>query len=158
MMSAYPALWRGLALVGTVAILSGVLAVVACTGRSTGVVEKAAWELADMESMLRAAEALNGPYAWGRWDAIVLPPSFPYGGMENPTLTFLTPPFLAGDRSLVGLVAHELAHADPFLKAGRLDNVEERHAPAGLLGAHAGVAERDIELGRVVDDDQENAS
>ena len=60
--------------------------------------------------MVEAAERLYGPYRWGRYDVIVLPPSFPYGGMENPTLTFLTPTFIAGDRSLVGLVAHELAH------------------------------------------------
>ena len=68
-------------------------------------------ELADTEQMVAAAEALYGPYRWGRYDMIVLPPSFPYGGMENPTLTFLTPTFIAGDRSLVGLVAHELAHS-----------------------------------------------
>src|SRR5262245_21272838 len=76
-----------------------------------GVLEKAAWELADMESMLRAAEAIYGPYAWGRWDAIVLPPSFPYGGMENPRITFATPTVVAGDRSLVSVMAHELAHS-----------------------------------------------
>ncbi len=73
--------------------------------------ERAAAELADTERMVEAAEALYGPYRWGRYDVIVLPPSFPYGGMENPTLTFLTPTFIAGDRSLVGLVAHELAHS-----------------------------------------------
>jgi hypothetical protein len=61
--------------------------------------------------MVAAAENLYGPYRWGRYDMIVLPPSFPYGGMENPTLTFLTPTFIAGDRSLNGLVAHELAHS-----------------------------------------------
>jgi hypothetical protein len=61
--------------------------------------------------MVDAAEKLYGPYRWGRYDVIVLPPAFPYGGMENPTLTFLTPTFLAGDRSLVGLVAHELSHS-----------------------------------------------
>jgi hypothetical protein len=61
--------------------------------------------------MIDAAEGLYGPYRWGRYDMIVLPPAFPYGGMENPTLTFLTPTFIAGDRSLVGLVAHELAHS-----------------------------------------------
>ena len=71
----------------------------------------AAAELGDTEKMVDAAEALYGPYRWGRYDMIVLPPAFPYGGMENPTLTFLTPTFLAGDRSLVGLVAHELAHS-----------------------------------------------
>jgi leukotriene-A4 hydrolase len=73
--------------------------------------DRAAAELADTERMVEAAEALYGPYRWGRYDVIVLPPSFPYGGMENPTLTFLTPTFIAGDKSLVGLVAHELAHS-----------------------------------------------
>jgi leukotriene-A4 hydrolase len=71
----------------------------------------AAAELADTEKMVEAAERLYGPYRWGRYDVIVLPPSFPYGGMENPTLTFLTPTFIAGDKSLVNLVAHELAHS-----------------------------------------------
>ena len=73
--------------------------------------DRAAAELADTEKMVVAAEKLYGPYRWGRYDVIVLPPSFPYGGMENPTLTFLTPTFIAGDKSLVGLVAHELAHS-----------------------------------------------
>jgi len=73
--------------------------------------DRAAAELADTERMVEAAEKLYGPYRWGRYDVIVLPPSFPYGGMENPTLTFLTPTFIAGDKSLVGLVAHELAHS-----------------------------------------------
>lgn len=68
-------------------------------------------ETADTEKMVAAAEKLYGPYRWGRYDMIVLPPSFPYGGMENPTLTFLTPTFIAGDRSLNGLIAHELAHS-----------------------------------------------
>jgi aminopeptidase N len=75
------------------------------------VVEKAAWEFADTESMMDAAEVLYGPYPWGRYDTIVLPPSFPFGGMENPRLTFATPTILAGDRSLVALQAHELAHS-----------------------------------------------
>lgn len=73
--------------------------------------EAAAAELSDTERMVDAAEALYGPYRWGRYDMVVLPPSFPYGGMENPTLTFLTPTFIAGDKSLNGLVAHELAHS-----------------------------------------------
>jgi aminopeptidase N len=73
--------------------------------------DKAAAELADTEKMVEAAEKLYGPYRWGRYDLLVLPPSFPFGGMENPTLTFLTPTFLAGDKSLVSLVAHELAHS-----------------------------------------------
>ena len=73
--------------------------------------DRAAAELADTEKMVEAAEKLYGPYRWGRYDMLVLPPSFPFGGMENPTLTFLTPTFIAGDKSLVGLVAHELAHS-----------------------------------------------
>ena len=71
----------------------------------------AAAELADTEKMVTAAEKLFGPYPWGRYDMIVLPPSFPFGGMENPTLTFLTPTFIAGDKSLTSLIAHELAHS-----------------------------------------------
>lgn len=74
-------------------------------------IDAAVVELADTERMIWAAETLYGPYRWGRYDMVVLPPSFPYGGMENPTLTFLTPTFIAGDRSLNGLVAHELAHS-----------------------------------------------
>jgi leukotriene-A4 hydrolase len=71
----------------------------------------AAYELADTEKMVTAAEELYGPYRWERYDMIVLPPSFPFGGMENPRLTFLTPTMIAGDRSLVSLIAHELAHS-----------------------------------------------
>ncbi|MEQ1918213.1 MAG: M1 family metallopeptidase [Elusimicrobiota bacterium] len=74
-------------------------------------IEAAAWEFADTESMIARAEALFGPYDWDRYDMLVLPPSFPYGGMENPRMTFLTPTLLAGDRSLVDVVAHELAHS-----------------------------------------------
>ena len=73
--------------------------------------DRAAAELGDTEKMVDAAEALYGPYQWGRYDMLVLPPSFPFGGMENPTLTFLTPTFIAGDKSLTSLIAHELAHS-----------------------------------------------
>ncbi len=89
----------------------------ASTGERSGVyaepavVEAAAWEFADTEKMIAATEALYGPYRWGRYDLLVLPPSFPYGGMENPRLTFASPTVIAGDRSLVALVAHELAHS-----------------------------------------------
>ncbi len=76
-----------------------------------GVVEKAAHEFADMEKMVKAVEELYGPYRWDRYDVLVLPPSFPFGGMENPRLTFASPTVLAGDRSLVSLIAHELAHS-----------------------------------------------
>ncbi|UTW60986.1 M1 family metallopeptidase [bacterium SCSIO 12741] len=75
------------------------------------ILEKAAWEFAEMEDMLVAAEELYGKYQWEIYDMIVLPPSFPFGGMENPRLTFATPTILAGDRSLTALVAHELAHS-----------------------------------------------
>jgi aminopeptidase N len=75
------------------------------------VADAAAWEFAQVEEMMRAAEALFGPYEWDRYDVLVMPPSFPYGGMENPRLTFVTPSVLAGDRSLVNVIAHELAHA-----------------------------------------------
>jgi aminopeptidase N len=71
----------------------------------------AAAELADTETMVAACESLFGPYRWGRYDVLVLPPSFPFGGMENPCLTFATPTILAGDKSLVALIAHELAHS-----------------------------------------------
>jgi leukotriene-A4 hydrolase len=75
------------------------------------VVEQAATEFSEVDAMVAAAEKLYGPYRWGRYDILVLPPSFPFGGMENPMLTFATPTILAGDRSLVSLVAHELAHS-----------------------------------------------
>ncbi|HEX6751061.1 MAG TPA: M1 family metallopeptidase [Longimicrobium sp.] len=75
------------------------------------VLERAASEFAELEKFVDAAEGLYGPYRWGRYDLLVLPPSFPFGGMENPRLTFATPTVLAGDRSLVSLVAHELAHS-----------------------------------------------
>src|SRR3989442_12034015 len=60
--------------------------------------------------MLKAAQDLYGPYRWRRYDLLVLPPSFPYGGMENPGLTFATPTILAGDKSLVSLVARSEEH------------------------------------------------
>ncbi len=72
---------------------------------------KAVYEFSDTEKMINTAESLYGPYAWDRYDLLVLPPSFPFGGMENPRLTFVTPTVIAGDRSLVSLIAHELAHS-----------------------------------------------
>ena len=75
------------------------------------VLPRARAEVGDTEEMVVAAEELYGEYRWGRYDMIVLPPAFPYGGMENPVMTFLTPTFIAGDRSNNGLVAHELAHS-----------------------------------------------
>ena len=76
-----------------------------------GVAEFAAREFAQVDSMMAATERLYGPYPWGRYDILVLPASFPFGGMENPKLTFATPTILVGDSSLVSLVAHELAHS-----------------------------------------------
>lgn len=73
-------------------------------------IDKVRYEFADMGKMVVTAEKLYGPYRWGRYDVIVLPPGFPIGGMENPKLTFCTPTVIAGDRSLVNLIAHELAH------------------------------------------------
>ena len=89
----------------------------ASTGPRTGVyaepsiLASAHHEFADTEKMVEAVEKLYGPYRWGRYDLLILPPSFPFGGMENPRLTFATPTVIAGDRSLVSLVSHELAHS-----------------------------------------------
>ena len=76
-----------------------------------GIVDKAVNEFVDLEKMLNAAESMLGPYRWERFDVLVLPPSFPLGGMENPRLTFVTPILVAGDRSLVSVIVHELAHS-----------------------------------------------
>ncbi len=75
------------------------------------VLDRAAWEFASVGDMVGVAESIFGPYEWERYDMLMMPFSFPYGGMENPRLTFLTPTLLAGDRSLVNVVAHELAHS-----------------------------------------------
>lgn len=86
-------------------------------GKKTGVyteaeyMEAAEYEFGNLDSMMAAAERLFGPYRWEQYDLLVLPPSFPFGGMENPRLSFITPTILAGDRSLTALVAHELAHS-----------------------------------------------
>lgn len=113
------------------------------------VVDRAAWEFAEVGAMLATAERLVGPYRWGRYDLIVLPPSFPFGGMENPCLTFATPTILAGDRSLTSLVAHELAHSwsgnlvtnatwnDFWLNEGFTVYIEGRIAEAILGPDHA---------------------
>ncbi|MDE0856334.1 MAG: M1 family metallopeptidase [Nevskia sp.] len=87
------------------------------TGARTGVyaepamLKKAAYEFAETERTLQLMEQAFGPYRWGRYDILVLPPSFPFGGMENPRLTFATPTVITGDRMLVSLVSHELAHS-----------------------------------------------
>jgi leukotriene-A4 hydrolase len=76
-----------------------------------GILDAAADEFSDTESMLIATEKAFGPYSWDRYDLLILPPSFPFGGMENPRLSFITPTVIAGDKSLVALIAHELAHS-----------------------------------------------
>jgi hypothetical protein len=114
--------------------------------------------------MIQATEALYGPYRWGRYDLLVLPPSFPFGGMENPRLTFATPTVIAGDKSLVSLVAHELAHSwsgnlatnatwrDFWLNEGVTTYLERRIVeavygkPRAEMEAMIGV--RDLEQGR----------
>jgi hypothetical protein len=102
------------------------------------VVKAAAKEFADTESMIAAGEKLFGPYRWGRYDILILPPSFPVGGMENPRLSFITPTLIAGDKSLVSVIAHELAHSwsgnlvtgatwrDLWLNEGFTDYLESR--------------------------------
>lgn len=76
-----------------------------------GVIDAAAAEFSDLERMVATCETLFGPYRWGRYDLLILPPSAPFGGMENPRLSFITPTVIAGDKSLVSLIAHELAHS-----------------------------------------------
>lgn len=114
------------------------------TGPRTGVyaqksmLKQAAAEFADTESMIETAERLFGPYRWDRYDILVMPASFPEGGMENPRLSFITPTVIAGDKSLVSVIAHELAHSwsgnlvsnatwrDLWLNEGFTDYLESR--------------------------------
>ena len=119
-------------------------------------VDKATKEFEDTEKMIGAAEHLYGPYRWGRYDMLVLPPSFPFGGMENPRLTFATPTVIVGDKSLVSLVAHELAHSwsgnlvtnaswkDIWLNEGFTTYVQGRITEA-LYGAELAEEEREID-------------
>jgi len=74
-------------------------------------IDRAVKEFEDTEKMIEVTESLYGPYRWERYDLLILPPSFPFGGMENPRLSFITPTVIAGDKSLVSLIAHELAHS-----------------------------------------------
>ncbi|TCM38201.1 M1 family metallopeptidase [Kribbella sp. VKM Ac-2568] len=117
--------------------------------------KRAAAEFADTEQMMRVTEALFGPYRWGRYDILVLPPSFPYGGMENPRMTFATPTVVIGDKSLVNVVAHELAHSwsgnlvtqdswdDIWLNEGFTSYVENRIVEA-VYGTELAVMETAI--------------
>ncbi len=139
----------------------------AALGERTGVyaepnvLEVAAYEFEDTERMIEITESLYGPYRWGRYDLLVLPASFPFGGMENPRLTFLTPTVIAGDRSLVALIAHELAHSwsgnlvtnrswdDFWLNEGFTTYVENRIVEAAFGSERADMerqlAERDLQ-------------
>lgn len=136
------------------------------------IVARAAAEFADTERMMAAAERLYGPYRWDRYDILVLPPSFPFGGMENPRLTFATPTVLAGDRSLVALIAHELAHSwsgnlvtnatwsDFWLNEGFTTYIERRiveevyGADAAAMEAVLGRQDLEDELDRLEDRDE----
>jgi len=115
------------------------------------VVDAAAFEFADTEAMLETVEQLYGPYRWDRYDLLVMPPSFPFGGMENPRLNFISPTLIAGDRSRVSVVAHELAHSwsgnlvtnaswsDIWLNEGPTCYVEQR-----VLQSFFGIAYADM--------------
>lgn len=121
------------------------------------ILDAAAEEFEDTPRMMEAAEALYGPYRWGRYDLLVLPPSFPFGGMENPRLSFLTPTLIAGDKSLTNTVAHELAHSwsgnlvtnatwrDAWLNEGFTSYVENRLMEA-LYGPERATMERALDL------------
>lgn len=121
------------------------------------IVDGAAKEFEDTPRFIETANALYGPYRWGRYDILVLPPSFPFGGMENPRLTFLTPTVLAGDKSLVSVVAHELAHSwsgnlvtnatwrDSWLNEGFTSYVENRLIEA-VFGRERALMEQALEL------------
>ena len=133
------------------------------TGPRTGVyaepsvVKAAAQEFEDTEAMIQTSEALYGPYRWGRYDILVLPPAFPYGGMENPRLTFVSPTTIAGDKSLVSIIAHELAHSwsgnlatngtwrDFWLNEGFTVYIEERIQEA-VYGAERVAMESSLEV------------
>ena len=126
-------------------------------------VDKATAEFSDTEKMIDTASSLYGPYRWGRYDLLVLPPSFPYGGMENPRLTFATPTVIVGDKSLVSLVAHELAHSwsgnlvtfatdkDAWLNEGTTTYVQGRITEA-LYGTEMAEMERQIDQAAVKKD------
>ncbi len=121
------------------------------------ILDASAEEFEDTPLMEEAIDALYGPYLWGRYDLIVLPPSFPFGGMENPRLSFLTPTLVAGDKSLTNVVAHELAHSwsgnlvtnanwrDAWLNEGFTSYVENR-VMEELYGEDRAVMERALDL------------
>lgn len=126
------------------------------------VLASAVHEFSDTEEMIELTEAMYGPYRWGRYDLLILPPSFPFGGMENPRLSFITPTVIAGDRSLVNLIAHELAHSwsgnlvtnsswgDLWLNEGFTSYVENRIMEA-LFGEERAVMEQVLTMDGLYD-------
>lgn len=132
------------------------------------VVEAAAAEFSDTPAMEKIASALYGPYRWGRYDLLILPPSFPFGGMENPRLSFMTPTLLAGDKSLTGVVAHELAHSwsgnlvtnatwsDAWLNEGVTSYVENRIMEA-VYGTERAAMEQALSLASLEEEIAEQA-
>lgn len=127
------------------------------------ILDDAAKEFEDTPKMEEAIEDLYGPYRWGRYDQIVLPPSFPFGGMENPRLSFMTPTLIAGDKSLTNVVAHELAHSwsgnlvtnsnwrDAWLNEGFTSYVENRTMEA-LYGPERAAMERSLDKKSLMED------
>ena len=127
------------------------------------ILDASAEEFEDTPLMEEAIDELYGPYLWGRYDMIVLPPSFPFGGMENPRLSFLTPTLVAGDKSLTNVVAHELAHSwsgnlvtnatwrDAWLNEGFTSYVENR-VMEKLYGEERAVMERALDLEKLKQD------
>ena len=148
------------------------------TGPRTGVyaeksmIKEAAKEFADTEAMIQANEKMFGPYRWSRYDVLVMPPSFPEGGMENPRLTFITPTVVVGDKSLVSVIAHELAHSwagnlvgnatwrDLWLNEGFTDYMESRimtavyGQPRSSMEAVLGLQSLQADLARLKPADQ----
>ena len=121
------------------------------------ILDAAAEEFSETPLMEETNTRLYGPYRWGRYDLIVLPPSFPYGGMENPRLSFMTPTLIAGDKSLTNVVAHELAHSwsgnlvtnsswrDAWLNEGFTSYVENR-VMEELYGKERAVMEQALDM------------
>ena len=117
------------------------------------ILDAAVAEFDDTQAMIDKAEQMYGKYRWGRYDLLMLPPSFPFGGMENPRLSFITPTVVAGDKSLVNLIAHELAHSwsgnlvtneswrDLWLNEGFTSYVENRIMEA-VFGTQRAVMEQ----------------
>lgn len=113
-------------------------------------------EFDDTQAMIDKAEKMYGKYRWGRYDLLILPPSFPFGGMENPRLSFITPTVIAGDKSLVNLIAHELAHSwsgnlvtneswrDLWLNEGFTSYVENRIMEA-VFGENRAIMEQALD-------------